>query len=70
MNKLNLFSALTAPRPLTFFSSLSKIDEVPLVANLGRTSLAKRTARSISPILPKLPIILPINTPNLIILVN
>ena len=31
--------------PLTFLLNLSKIDEVALVANLGKTSLAKETAK-------------------------
>ena len=38
MNSVNPFSAFTAPFPLTltFLSNLSKIDEVALVANLGK----------------------------------
>ena len=46
INKVNPFSALTAPFPLIFLSSLSNTEEVVLVANLGKTSLAKRTVRS------------------------
>ena len=41
MNNVNPFPALTAPFPLIFLSSLSNTDEVALVANLGKTSLAK-----------------------------
>ena len=53
MNKLNFFPALTAPHPLNFLSNLSNSDEVALVANLGKTSLAKGTERSIRAFLPK-----------------
>ena len=35
---MNPFSALTAPFPLTFFSNLSNIDKVALVANLSKFS--------------------------------
>ena len=55
---MNLLLALTAPCPLIFLSNLFHIDEVALVANLGKTSLAKGTTRSISPFLSKLPILL------------
>ena len=48
INKVNRFSAVTASRPLTFLSNLSNIDKVALVTNLGKTSLVKRVARSIS----------------------
>ena len=48
MNKVNPFSALTAPSPLIFLSTFSKINKVALVANLGKTSLAKGTTKSIS----------------------
>ena len=41
MNNVNPFPALTAPFPLIFLSNLSNTDEVALVANLGKTSLAK-----------------------------
>ena len=41
MNKVNTFSALTAPRPFIFHSNLSIADEVVLVTNLGKTSLDK-----------------------------
>ena len=43
---MNPFPALTAPFALTFLSNLSNTEEVALVANLGKTSLAKGTARS------------------------
>ena len=46
MNKVNPFRALTTPLPLIFLSNLSNTDEVALVANLGKTCLAKGTARS------------------------
>ena len=41
---MNPFPALTAPFALTFLSNLSNTEEVALVANLGKTSLAKGTA--------------------------
>ena len=41
MNRLNPFPALTALRPLIFLSALSSIDEVAIVANFWKTSLAK-----------------------------
>ena len=41
MNRLNPLPALTAPRPLIFPSALSNIDEVAIVANFWKTSLAK-----------------------------
>ena len=47
MNKGNTFPALTAPFLLIFPSNLSNKDEASFVANLGKTSLAKGTARSI-----------------------
>ena len=50
MNKVNPFPA---PCPLIFLSNLPKIEEVILVANLGKTSLAKEKTR------PKLPTISP-----------
>ena len=43
---MNPFPALAVSFALTFLSSLSNTDEVALVANLGKTSLAKGTARS------------------------
>ena len=46
MNKMNPLSAFTSPFPQIFLSSLSIADEVALVANLDKTSLAKGTARS------------------------
>ena len=45
MNKVNPFPALPAPFLRIFLSNLSKINEVTLVTNLGKTSLAKGTAR-------------------------
>ena len=36
---MDCFFAITAPSPLIFLSSLSNIDEVALVTNLGQTSL-------------------------------
>ena len=62
---MNPFSALTAHRP---FILLSNTEEVALVANLGKISLAKGTARSNNVFLPKLPItllkVLPKSPPN------
>ena len=58
MNKVNHFPALTASRP-HFFKNLCNTDEVGLVANFNKISLAKGTARSINLFLPKLLIILP-----------
>ena len=55
MNKGNRLLALTVPLPLMFLSKLSNKDEVALVANLGKVSLA----RSISAFSSKLPITLP-----------
>ena len=48
MNQVNPFPPLTAPFPLIFLSNLSKINEIALVSNLGKTSLAKGTATFIS----------------------
>ena len=64
MNKVNPFLAHTALFPLIFLSYFSKVDEVVLFANLGKTSLAKGTARSHNAFLPKLPTILPRNPPD------
>ena len=64
MNKVNPFPALTAPRPLIFLSTSSNTEEVALVANLGKTSLVKGTARSNNAFFPKLPIILPNDLPR------
>ena len=61
MNKLNLFPVLMAPLRLIFLSNLSNIDEVALVANLGKAPLARRIGRFISASLPNLPITLPRN---------
>ena len=48
--KVNLFPAFTAPFQLIFLSNISKTGEVPLfpklVANFGKASLHKGTARS------------------------
>ena len=43
---MNPLPALTVRCPVFFFSNLSNTEEVALVANLGKTSLAKGTARS------------------------
>ena len=48
MRGVNHLPPLTAPFPLIFLSNLSNIDEVALVAKLGKASLAKGTARSFS----------------------
>ena len=64
MNKMNPFPALTATQTLIFLSNLSNIDKVNLVANLGKTSLAKGTVRFISASLPILPIALLRNPPE------
>ena len=39
---MNPFPALTVPSPLIFLSNLSNTKEVALVANLGKTFLAKK----------------------------
>ena len=52
---MNPLHALTAPCPGFFFSNISNREEVVLVANLGKTSLAKATARSNNTFLPSLP---------------
>ena len=46
MIKVNPFPALPTPFPISFLSDLSNTDEVALMANLGKASLAKGTARS------------------------
>ena len=46
MNKVNFFPALTSPFPLILFSNLPIADEALLVANLDKTYLINRTARS------------------------
>ena len=56
---MNRFRTLITPCPLIFISNLSNIDEVALVANLGKTYLAKGTERPNNALLPKLPITLP-----------
>ena len=56
---MNLLPTLTAPRPLIFLSNLSNADEVALVANVGKTSSPKGTARSNSAPLSNSPITLP-----------
>ena len=52
--------ALMASPPLTFLAKLSIIDEVALVTNCDKISLAKVK----SGFMPKLPIILPRNSPD------
>ena len=44
---VNPISALTSPLPLIFLSSTSIPDEIVLVANLGKTSLAKEKSKYI-----------------------
>ena len=65
---MNHLPALTAPFPFIFLSNLSNTGEVPLVANFGKTSLAKGTARSNTTFFPKLPNVLPRDSPERIIL--
>ena len=48
MNKVVAFPTLTDLCTLTFLSNLSVTAETAIVSNLGRTSLAKETARLIS----------------------
>ena len=48
MNKVNLFPALMARCSFVVLSKLCNIDEVALVANLGKTYSTKQTARSTS----------------------
>ena len=64
MNKVNPFPALFTPHPLIFLPNLSITNESALVTNLGKTSLAKRTASTFSAFLPKLLIILPRSLPD------
>ena len=52
---MNPLPALTAPCPVIFFSNLSNTEEVSLVANSGKTSLAKGTAILVGAFFPKLP---------------
>ena len=47
INKVNPFSALTAPFPTTFLSNLFIAFEATLLTNLGKSSLAKGIARSV-----------------------
>ena len=54
MDKMNPFPALTASCPLIFLSNFSNTAEVALVANFGRISLSKGTARSNNAFLPTL----------------
>ena len=56
---MNLVPALTAFCPIIFFSNLSNTEEVALVANLGKTSIAKGTARSNNTFLSSVPNVLP-----------
>ena len=46
INKVNPFPALTVPSPLIFLSNLSNTKEFALVANLGKTFLAKKNSKS------------------------
>ena len=55
--------ALNVPCPV-FYSNLSNTEEVVLVTNLGKTSLAKGTARSNNTFLPSLLNVLPRNAPD------
>ena len=64
MNKLNTFPALITPFLLIFLSNFCNTDEVDLVANLGKTSLAKEPARFNNTFLFRLPTILPRNPPG------
>ena len=64
MIKVNLFPALTAPSACIFLSILCNEDEVALAANLGKTSLINRRARSNNTFLPKIPNILSRNPPD------
>ena len=43
INKTNPLPTLTAPCPLIFLLNLSNTEDVALVANIGKASLAKRT---------------------------
>ena len=47
INKVNPFSALTAPFPTTFLSNLFIAFEATLLTNLGKLSLTKGIARSV-----------------------
>ena len=48
MIAVNLFPSPTVPHQLSFVSNSSITDEVALVAHLGKISLARGTARSVS----------------------
>ena len=54
MNKLNLFSALTAPFPLIFLSNLFIELEVKLVTNPAKLSVDKGLAIFFNVFFPKL----------------
>ena len=54
-NKLNPFSAPTAPFSLTFYSNVFIVFEAKLLTNPGKLSLAKEIATFVSAFLPKLP---------------
>ena len=41
MDKVNSYTAVTAPGALIFLSNVSNIDEVALVTNIGKTCLVK-----------------------------
>ena len=55
INKVNPFSALTAPFPLIFLSSLFIAFEVKLLTNPRKLSLAKGIAMFVSAFYPRLP---------------
>ena len=55
INKVNLFSALTALFPLIFLSSLFITLEFKFLTNPGKLSLAKGIAIFVSTFFPKLP---------------
>ena len=55
INKVNPFTALTAPFPLIYLSNLFIALEVKFLTNLGKLFLAKRIAIFVSAFFPKLP---------------
>ena len=55
VNKVNPFSALTAPCPLMFLSKLFIASEAKLLPNTDKLSLAKGIALSVSAFSPKFP---------------
>ena len=64
MNRLNPFPPFTAPYPLIFLSALSNMDEVAMVSNFWKTSLAKGKHGLPVILLAKLLIILTKNLPD------